>query len=171
VLVVAAIGLVINVVTAFLLARSGAEDLNTRSALLHMIGDLLSSVVIVIGGLVLMGAGWSWIDPALSLLVALVMLVWSLGLVRSSVSVLLERAPESVEPREVLAALKAEPGVRDVHDLHVWEITSGYVCLTAHVVIDDRPVSEANHLQESLTELLWRRFRVAHATLQLEAGW
>jgi cobalt-zinc-cadmium efflux system protein len=168
-LVVAAIGLVINVATAWILARSGAEDLNTRSALLHMVGDLLSSVVVVLGGLVLIGTGWTWIDPVLSLLVAALMLVWSFGLVRSSCSVLLERAPESVEPHEVLQALKAEPGVRDVHDLHVWEITSGYVCLTAHVVVDDGPVSQAERLQESMRELLWKRFRVAHATLQLEA--
>ncbi len=169
-LVVAAIGLVINLVTAWILARSGAEDLNTRSALLHMIGDLLSSVVVVLGGLVFLATGWSWLDPALSLFVALLMLIWSIGLVRSSCSVLLERAPEYVEPDEVLRALRAEPGVLDVHDLHVWEITSGYICLTAHVVVDDAPVSETVLLRESLCELLWKRFRVAHATLQLEAG-
>lgn len=167
-LAVALIGLVVNLLTAWILARSGAEDLNTRSALLHMLGDLFSSVVIVLGGLLFIGTGWSWLDPALSLFVALLVFIWALGLVRSSSSVLLERAPETVEPSEVVQALRSEPGVHDIHDLHVWEITSGYICLTAHVVVEDAAVSETMALRQALSELLWQRFRVAHATLQLE---
>ncbi len=165
---VAIVGLVVNIVTAWLLARSGAEDLNTRSALLHMMGDLFSSIVIVIGGVVLMQTGWTWLDPALSLVVALVILWWGVGLLRSSCSILLERAPEGVEPEDVLSAIRGETGVRDVHDLHVWEITSGYVCLTAHVVIDDARLSEVAGLRETICDLLWSRFRVAHVTLQME---
>jgi len=167
---VAVLGLVTNVATAWILSRSGAEDLNTKSALMHMLGDLFSSVVIVIGGIVLIYTGWNWLDPALSMVVALVVLVWGFGLVRASVSILLERAPAGVEPDDVLAAMRSEPGVKGVHDLHVWEITSGYVCLTAHVVVDDTPVSEAGRLRESLCELLRDRFHVAHVTLQLETA-
>jgi cobalt-zinc-cadmium efflux system protein len=169
-IVVAVIGLGVNIVTAWILSRSGAEDLNTRSALLHMMGDLFSSVVIVIGGIVLIWTGWMWVDPLLSLLVALVILWWSVGLLRSSCSILLERSPEGLEPEEVLAAMRDEPGVKEVHDLHVWEITSGYICLTAHVVVEDRPVSETDALREALCDSLWNRYRVAHVTLQLEAS-
>jgi cobalt-zinc-cadmium efflux system protein len=167
---VAAVGLVVNVITAWILARSGAEDLNTRSAFLHMLGDLFSSAAIVVGGIVLIGTGWFWLDPLLSMLIALVILWWAVGLLRSSCSILLERAPEGVEPDEVLAAMHAEPGVKEVHDLHVWEITSGYICLTAHVVVEDRRVSETHDLRDALCHCLWTRFRVAHVTLQLEAS-
>lgn len=168
---VASVGLVVNVLTAWILARSGAEDLNTKSAYLHMLGDLFSSVVIVVGGVVLFATGWTWIDPALSLVVALVILWWGVGLLKSSCSILLERAPEGVEPREVEELLRAEPSVRDVHDLHVWEITSGYVCLTAHVVVDDDTrVSETSALRESICDRLWKRFQVAHVTLQVESA-
>jgi cobalt-zinc-cadmium efflux system protein len=169
-IVVAVVGLVVNVLTAWILARSGAEDLNTRSALLHMLGDLFSSVVIVIGGVVLMATGWVWLDPLLSMLVAFVILWWGVGLLRSSCSILLERAPEGLEPDEVLAAMRAEDGVEDVHDLHIWEITSGYVCLTAHVLVEDTRVSETGALRETLCDVLWKRFHVAHVTLQVETA-
>ena len=167
---VAVVGLAVNVITVWILGRSGAEDLNTRSALMHMLGDLFSSVVIVSGGLVLMATGWMWLDPSLSLVVALVILWWGVGLLRSSCSILLERAPEGLEPEDVLRAMRAEPGVHDVHDLHIWEITSGYVCLTAHVIVDDAPVSETCALRETLCDVLWRRFHVAHVTLQVETA-
>jgi cobalt-zinc-cadmium efflux system protein len=166
--VVAIIGLLVNVATAWILGRSGAEDLNTRSALLHMRGDMFSSVVIVVGGVVLIQTGWTWIDPALSLVVAVVILWWAVGLLRTSCSILLERAPEGVEPDDVRAAMYDAPEVRGVHDMHIWEITSGYVCVTAHVVVDDVRVSETTRLRESICDLLWERFRVAHVTLQIE---
>lgn len=166
---VAIVGLAANIATAWILARSGAEDLNTKSALMHMLGDLFSSVVIVVGGVVLTMTDWYWLDPLLSALVGLVILWWGYGLVRSSCSILLERAPEGVEPEDVAQTMSAEPGVREVHDLHVWEITSGYVCLTAHVVVDDAKVSETQKLREAICERLWERFQVAHVTLQLEA--
>ena len=101
--------------------------------------------------------------------VALVILWWAVGLLRSSCSVLLERAPEGLEPDDVRGAMCGLPGVRGVHDMHIWEITSGYICVTAHVVVDDTRVSETAGLRESIYELLWERFKVAHVTLQIEA--
>jgi len=167
---VAILGLVVNLITAKILSDAGAEDLNTKSALLHMLGDLFSSVVIVVGGLVLLQTGWNWIDPALSIAVALVILWWGIGLLRSSTSILLERAPECLEPAEVQRTLEAHEGVHEVHDLHVWEITSGYICLTAHVVLQqDARLSESMAVRDELNDLLWSRYRVAHVTLQLEA--
>jgi len=168
--VVAIIGLLVNVLTAWILGRSGAEDLNTRSALLHMLGDMFSSAVIVVGGVVLIQTGWNWIDPVLSLAVAAVILWWAVGLLRSSCSILLERAPEGVEPDDVVDAMRVEAGVRGVHDMHIWEITSGYICLTTHIVVDDTHVSETARLLESICDLLWERFQIAHVTLQIEAA-
>lgn len=166
---IAALGLVVNLVTAWILSRAGAHDLNTRSAFLHMLGDTFSSLAIVIGGGVLWATGWSWIDPTLSLVVALVILWWGVGLLRRSAAVLLELAPEHVDPGAVERALVTEIGeVLDVHDLHVWEITSGYVCLTAHVVVEDAPLSAMHAVREKATRLVRERFHVGHATLQIE---
>ena len=166
---IAAVGLIVNIATALILARSGAEDLNTRSALMHMLGDLFSSVVIVLGGVLLLFTDWTWIDPVLSLLVGLLVGWWGLGLVRESVSILLERAPKGVEPRAVERAMReAAPGIHDVHDLHVWEITSGYVCLTAHVVVEDARLSDTELMRRAVCDVLWRRFHVSHVTLQME---
>jgi cobalt-zinc-cadmium efflux system protein len=169
-MLVAGAGLAVNLATVWILGRTGAEDLNTKSAFLHMLGDLFSSVVIVVGGLLLVATGWTWIDPTLSLVVALVVLWWGVGLVRESVRILLELAPTGVEPREIEHAMRAEiEGVLEIHDLHVWEITSGYVCLTAHVVVDDGPVSQTERVRTELCRLLYDRFQVTHVTLQLEA--
>jgi cobalt-zinc-cadmium efflux system protein len=167
---IAVLGLVVNLVTASILFRAGAQDLNTRSALLHMLGDTLSSVAIVVGGGVLWYTGWQWIDPALSLGVALLIVIWGYGLLRQSAAILLELAPQSIDPAEVRAAIVGQvPGVLDVHDLHVWEITSGYVCLTAHVVVEDGLLSATHRVRDDTCALVRERFRVAHATLQIEA--
>lgn len=166
---IAAAGLLVNLLTAWILHRAGAEDLNTRSAFLHMLGDTLSSVAIVIGGAVLWATGWAWIDPALSLLVAAVIVWWGYGLLRQALRILLEQSPEHIEPERVRDAILAGvPAVRDVHDLHVWEITSGYVCLMAHLVVDDQPLADAEKLQRDVATLVERQFHIGHATLQLE---
>jgi cobalt-zinc-cadmium efflux system protein len=168
---VALIGLLVNIATAWILSRSGAEDLNTKSALLHMLGDLLSSVVIVLGGIVLWFTDWVWLDPLLSGLVACLVGWWGIGLVRASASILLERTPKGVRLEEGENVMQsAAPGIREVHDQHIWEITSGYVCLTAHVVVDDSRLSETDAVRSALCEALWTRYQVVHVTLQLEAA-
>jgi cobalt-zinc-cadmium efflux system protein len=167
--VIAAAGLAVNLLTAWILHRAGAEDLNTRSAFLHMLGDTLSSVAIVIGGGVLWATGWQWIDPLLSIVVAAVIVWWGIALLRQALRVLLEQSPEHIEPERVRDAILAGvPAVRDLHDLHVWEITSGYVCLTAHLVVDDQPLADAEKLQRDVAALVEQQFHIGHATLQLE---
>ena len=168
--VIALIGLAVNLTTAVILARAGAEDLNTKSAYLHMLGDTLSSVAIVAGGVVLWFTGWSWLDPALSLLVAAVILVWGVGLLRDSSAVLLEMSPHGVDVEAVRGELVgAIPDVIDVHDVHVWEITTGYVCMTAHVVVEDKAVSETGPIHAAVAQLAKERFGIGHVTLQLES--
>jgi len=166
---IAALGLVVNLVTAWILARGGARDLNTRGALLHLVADTLSSLAVVVGGALLWATGWNAIDPLLSVLVALLVLHWSYGLLREALGVLLELAPRGIDATEVRTAIaQSNPRVLDVHDLHVWEITSGYVCLTAHVVVGDAALSELDALRASVRAMLEERFGIGHATLELE---
>jgi cobalt-zinc-cadmium efflux system protein len=169
--VIATLGLGVNLLTTVILGKAGAEDLNTRSAFLHMLGDTLSSVAIVIGGFVLWRTGATWIDPVLSLLVALVILVWGVGLVRQSCSILLELAPRGRDPETVReAVLEACPDALDLHDLHIWEITSGYVCMTAHVVMRDVALSQTTDLQNEIGHFVEQRFHITHVTLQMECA-
>ncbi len=166
---VAALGLVVNIVTAAILHRSGVEDLNTRSAYLHMLGDLFSSVVIVIGGFVMMYTGWLLIDPLLSTIVALVVLKWSWALLRDAFRILLEGKPDAISPDRVKRSLKNTlPEILDVHDLRIWEITSQYLCCTLHVVLEDMLLSDVTELKLRIRELLHAEFNMAYAVIQVE---
>ncbi len=168
-MIIAVVGLLTNVGTAWLLTRGGAQDLNTRSALVHVLGDLLSSVAVVAGAVVLAVTGLLWIDVVLSLLVALLILIWGVGLLREAGEMLLELSPPGIDLEEVRRLVLQEvPTVRDVHDLHVWDITSGYRCATAHIVVAEQQLSETEGTREAVARLLGERFGVAHATLQLE---
>jgi cobalt-zinc-cadmium efflux system protein len=168
-LVVAVAGLAVNMVTALILFRSGLEDLNTKGAWLHMLADGLSSVVVVIGAVVIVFTGWWAIDPLLSILVALVIGKWSWGLLRDSVDILLERKPNHIKLEEVEKHLLREfPEIRDIHDVHVWEITSHYICLSAHVILADVKLSETQQIRTAVAEHLRRRFGIGHAVIQFE---
>ncbi len=151
--VIALVGLAVNVATALLLHDVGKDDLNVRSAFLHMLGDTFSSVVIVIGALVIHSTGWVWVDPALSVLVCLVILVWAWGLTRDSVRVLMEVAPKSIPVTRLHTELLAcDQAVAAVEDLKVWTITSGMHVIAARVKLaepasPDR-VADVRHLLE-----------------------
>lgn len=167
--VVAVVGLGVNLTTAVLLQRAGLDDLNTKSAFLHMIGDTLSSVAIVAGGVLIYFTGWRLVDPILSVVVAFVIARWSWGLLRDSTLILMERKPSHVDLAEVENKLVADiPEVRAVHDLHVWEITSQFVCLSAHVIVDDMSVKATEAIRESVNHLLEHDFGIGHAVIQLE---
>ncbi len=167
--VVALIGLAVNLATAVILRQSGVEDLNTKSAFFHMLADTFSSVAIVVGGIVLSLTHWTVIDPLLSLLVAGVVVKWSWGLLRDSTLVLLERTPPHLNwhlLREQL--MRNFPEVKNIHDPHIWEITSQLTCLSAHLVLDDVQLSEAHRLQVRIAEYLRHQFGIGHVVLQVE---
>ncbi len=167
--VVAIIGLAVNVTTALVLQRAGLDDLNTKSAFLHMIGDTLSSVAIVLGGVLIYFTGWRFVDPVLSVVVAFVIGRWSWGLIRDSTLILMERKPSHIDPAEVASHLvDSVPQVVDAHDLHVWEITSQFVCLSAHVVLEDVPLSATQAVVAAVREALERDFAIAHAVIEIE---
>src|SRR5262245_38850519 len=170
-MVVGAIGLAVNVLSAVFLHGHSKHDLNLRGAFLHVLADTLSSVgVLIAGGLILWrGDALLWADPAAAILISIMILVWSVGLVRQSVRILLEAVPAHLDLEKVRAALLEAEEVCDIHDLHIWTITSRMYALTAHVHLKrDLPVSESEALGHRLQHLLAERVEINHATFQFE---
>jgi cobalt-zinc-cadmium efflux system protein len=163
---VAAIGIVVNGATAWLFARGRHDDLNVRGAYLHMVADAAVSAGVVVSGLVILGTGWAWVDPAVSLVVAVVVVVGTWGLLRGSLDLALDAVPEGLDVAEVEAYLRTLPGVTAVHDLHVWGLSTSETALTAHLVKPD-PAGDDALLAEA-THALQHRFGIVHTTLQWE---
>ena len=159
-------GVLVNGGAALLFARDRARDVNQRGAYLHLMADAAVSAGVVVAGVIVWRTGWSWIDPATSIVVSLVILVGTVGLFREALDLLLDAVPSHIDPAAVEAYLASLPGVQQVHDLHIWPMSTTDVALTAHLVVqpDDRSprfIRDAAHEIE-------HRFGIAHATLQLE---
>jgi cobalt-zinc-cadmium efflux system protein len=165
VLVVAAIGLCINLLVAWSLSRD-KESMNTRAALVHVLGDLLGSVAALIAGAVIMLTGWMQIDPILSLLVSLLILRSTIGVLRESFHHLMEGVPDSADYTRIGADLASIPGVVSVHDLHVWEMSPGQPALIGHLHIDD--MQQWPDILERVKAMLRTRHGIDHITLQAE---
>jgi len=163
---VAAVGILLNGVSAWLLHGGSEHDLNRRSAFIHMLGDAAVSAGVLVSGVLILFTGWTWLDPAVSLGVVAVILVGTWGLLRDSVHLSLDAVPASVNSTAVQSYLESQRGVTDVHDLHIWALSTTSVALTAHLVVPDREADQA--LLSSLTPTLKRRFRIDHSTLQIE---
>ena len=166
VMAVAASGIVINGTSAWLLHAGSHDDLNRRSAFIHMLGDAAVSVGVLLSGALIMFTGWSRIDPIVSLLIVAAILVSTWGLLRDSLHLSLDGVPASVNSSAVMSYLADQRGVTDVHDLHIWALSTTSVALTAHLVVPDRGAEDA--LLDSLTPDLKRRFHIHHSTLQIE---
>jgi cobalt-zinc-cadmium efflux system protein len=167
-LVVAVIGLVVNLIVALVLRGHSHEDLNVRSAFLHVLGDALASVGVIGAGLVIVLTGWTLVDPLVSMLIGGIILIGSGGVLRQSVHILVEGVPRGLTATEVAAAMGDVNGVSEVHDLHVWTVSPGYIALSAHVVLDDQSLSEAQAIMEDLKAALSRQFGIEHTTIQFE---
>ncbi|MFS8533024.1 cation diffusion facilitator family transporter [Sphaerobacter thermophilus] len=168
-LVVAVAGLVANAASAWVLSRGGGHEhnLNIRGAFLHVVGDLLGSVGAIVAALIMLATGWYLADPILSAGIGLLILWSAARLLRDSLDVLLEATPRHIDAEEVRAAMMGVDGVMNVHDLHIWTVTSGFVSLSAHVEVDEQQDWHAILLD--LSALLRERFGIAHVTLQPEA--
>jgi cobalt-zinc-cadmium efflux system protein len=166
VMAIAAGGFVMNVVGMLVLSAGRHESLNVHGAWLHVATDALGNLGTVASGALVAFLGWGWADPVASVLIGLLVLYSSWALLKESVSVLMEGTPRGLDPDTVRSALVGVDGVHAVHDLHIWSITSGLVALSAHVDVDDTR-AEREILPE-LGALLRQRFRIEHATLQLE---
>jgi cobalt-zinc-cadmium efflux system protein len=167
-LVVAVIGLVVNLVVALALRQHDHDDLNTRSAFLHVVGDALSSVGVIVAGLIILIAGWTWVDPLASVLIAAIILISSWRVLRDALHILVEGAPGNLTVSQVAKAMETVPGVGRVHDLHMWTIGPGFAALSAHVVMADQALSDTQEVADELKHMLRERFDIEHTTIQME---
>jgi cobalt-zinc-cadmium efflux system protein len=163
---VGALGLVVNVCCAWLLHHGAHESLNVRAAYLEVIGDALSSVAVLLAAGVVLLTGWTAADPLASALIVLLIVPRTWSLLRQALNVLLEGTPPHLEVAEIEAAMLRVTGVRRVHDLHVWTLTSGREAMSAHVVVDDP--GESERLLETLHAVLHAKFGIDHTTIQIE---
>jgi cobalt-zinc-cadmium efflux system protein len=165
-LVIGVIGLGVNIAAAGILWRTGGHSLNVRAALMHVLADLAGSLGVITAAVVIITTGWMPIDPILGIAIGLLVLVGSWRVLRESVAVLLEATPEGIDGDEVGRRMAAIEGVRDVHDLHIWTITSGFAALAAHVTAD--PGRDCQELRRVIAAMLVREFGITHTTLQVE---
>lgn len=167
--IVAFIGLVINGISTFLLLKSGSHDLNIRSAILHELGDIVSSVAVVIGALFIYYSKNYYIDSVLAFFISVLIAIWSVKLLVDSGHILLEAAPAHFEIDDLIKTVKAEVnGVHEMHHVHAWTIATSMYALTAHVVIDDCHVSKANEILGNINRLVKERFHIEHTNIQFE---
>ncbi|NQU17072.1 MAG: cation transporter [Candidatus Saganbacteria bacterium] len=168
-LVVAGIGLVANLASAFILSRGGKENLNIQGALWHVISDALSSVGVIIGAIIIYFTGFYLVDPIIGFVIAIVILRGAWKLVSEAVDILLEATPKDIKLEKVIEAIKKQiSGVRDVHDIHIWTISSGLRALSAHVLVDDILVSDCSNVSKRIKEILRQDFHIEHATIEFE---
>ena len=163
-LIVAVLGLIVNVISARLLVAGSEDSLNVKSAYLEVLGDLLGSVAVIVGALLIRFTGLEWIDPVLGALIGLWVIPRTWTLLRSSVNVLMEGVPEELNLNALRSDLEKLPGVSEVHDLHVWSVTSGQHNLTAHLVSESPPADLLARVQA-----VARQYNLDHTTVQIEA--
>jgi cobalt-zinc-cadmium efflux system protein len=159
---------VVNLFSALLLQRGSKNDLNLRSAFIHMIGDVAATVGAVVAGILIYFTHANWLDPFISVLIGFLILYSAWGILRETVDILLESTPRDVDMSAVVRDMMEVQGVIGIHDLHVWSITQGLRTMSAHVLTEDVSLSAGAEIQRQLSELLFQRYNVGHATLQLE---
>jgi len=165
VIIVAAIGIAVNGITAMMFARGSEHDINIRGAFLHMASDALVSLAVVVAGFIILRTGQRWVDPVMSLVVGAVILWGSIGLMKESFWMSLAGVPSQIDPDEVEQALAGLDGVTSVHDLHIWPLSTTETALTAHLVV---PAGSTDALIHAARTLLHERFNIEHSTLQVE---
>ena len=165
-LAVAVLGLLVNVMGAVILSRSSGESLNVEGALRHVIADVLGSIGAIIAAVVIILTGWRYADPLVSALIGLLVLASSWSILRDSVTILLEATPRGIDAEEVGVKMVAVEGVREVHDLHIWTITSGFPALAAHVLVDRD--ANCHDKRREIEDILQHGYNIEHTTLQVD---
>jgi cobalt-zinc-cadmium efflux system protein len=167
---VGTLAFIINIVTAWIVKEGSENDLNMRSAFLHLMGDVFSTLGAVVAGVIILFTDWNWLDPLVSALIGGLILWNAWGILRQAIHILLESTPGDIDMDKLLGDLKTIPGVQNVHDLHVWSITEDMRMLSAHIVTADQPISAGAGLQQAARQMLSERYHIRHATLQLECA-
>lgn len=159
---------IVNLLTAWLVGHGSHDDLNLRSAFLHLMGDVFSSLGAMLAGIAIRLTGITWLDPLVSILIAMLIL-WNAWLIlRETVDILLESSPKDIEMSTMVRDILQIKGIRGVHDLHVWSISRQYRMLTAHLVLDDMLISQTSEIQVKVEVLLGENYGISHSTLQIE---
>ncbi len=167
-LLVAAIGLAANLTGVLLLRKYSHRNLNIKAAFWHIIGDTISSFGVIVAGVIILVTGWYVADPIIAVLIGGIILWGAVRIVRESADILLESVPRHIQVDKVIEIIKSVPGVQDMHDIHIWTITSGLHALSAHVRIEDQTVSRSAEIVEAVNQHLAQYFNIRHTTLQLE---
>jgi len=168
-LIVAIVGLLVNLACAYILKTSHGS-LNIKSAFMHMMADTFSSLVVVFGAIIMHYTQWYILDPALSILICIIILVWSYQLITESVDILLEATPKDVDLENVVKSINELDEIEGVHDVHIWTITSGMYAMSAHVYIKDLMVSETHSIMANINTLVNEKFSIGHTVIQFESN-
>jgi cobalt-zinc-cadmium efflux system protein len=162
------VAVVVNLVTAMLVHRGSESDLNLRSAFVHLMGDVISTVGAVIAGILIFFTGANWLDPLVSVLIGFLILYNAWGILQETVEILLESTPRDVDLKKMVSEITEVDGVLGVHDLHVWSLTRNLRTMSAHILTEDISISAGTRIQSTINELVYHRYNISHATLQLE---
>jgi cobalt-zinc-cadmium efflux system protein len=155
---------------AWLLMGVARKDINLRAVLVHLLSDTFSSIAIIGGGAIIYFTNWYWVDALASLIIAAVIGYWGLGLLISSSKILLQAAPKGIDPEAVVAAILEIRGVREVHDVHIWELTSGKYVMTGHILTDNLLLSDSKKILNEINQMVNERFLIGHTTFQFEVA-
>lgn len=166
VLIVGSVGLIVNLLTAWMLHNAHRGNLNVRGVFLHVLSDALGSVGAIVAGGLILWTGWLWVDPMTSIFIGGLILFSSFGLVRESVDILMQATPRHLDLAQIQHTMESIPGIARVHDLHVWTLTSGLFTLTAHIVVNGS--SDHHALLDAIEQTIQERYGIDHTTLQLE---
>lgn len=167
-LIIASIGLIANIAGIYVLKGTHTDNLNIRSAFLHIVGDTLSSIGVIIGGILIITEKWYFVDPLISILIGGIIIRGAIGIIFESSSILLEYVPGHIDPDTVKQALLNIHGIKNVHDLHIWTITSGLYSMSSHIMIDDKMISEGAVIIQQVETVMKGKFDISHTTIQLE---
>lgn len=165
-MIVAIIGLVVNIITGIILMQGDRNNINLKSAFIHMLSDALSSVAIIIGYIVIYYTSWFWIDIILALMVAVIIGKWAIDVLKASINTLMESSPIDIE--EVKQFIERHDEVKNLHDIHIWEITQDMYNLTAHVKIEKKALDNYPQLLENINSELKQKYKIVHSTFQFE---
>jgi cobalt-zinc-cadmium efflux system protein len=167
---VAMVGLGVNLFVAFWLRKEQRVNLNVRSAFWHAMGDALASIGVIIGGIIILLTGWFMVDPIISVFVGLIIILAAWRIFKEGLRVLLEAAPLEIDVKKLIDTIGHVPGVRGVHDIHVWSISPHLYSMSCHVLINDLPTSEAAAIRQKIEDVLKQQYGIEHTTLQMECG-
>jgi len=167
-LTVALVGLGVNIFVTYWLRREQKSNINVRSAFWHAFGDALASVGVIIGGIIILFTGQFWVDPLISVLISFIILWAAWSILREGVRVILEASPRDVDVLAMISILKQIPGVKDVHDVHVWSISPELRAMNGHIIIEDISTSQASEIRSRVEKVVREQFHVEHTTLQME---